>query len=84
LFKEGKSHEEHKKSPKKKREIGETSCSWRLITRINMLSVIIGMVAFAVFFSLLATAFVLKRNSSLKKKKAETSCSGGCSVCKHN
>ncbi|MBC8384972.1 MAG: hypothetical protein H8E57_05595 [Candidatus Cloacimonetes bacterium] len=49
-----------------------------------MLNIIVGVVAFVLFFSIIAVAFTLKRVTSNKKKKTNVSCSGGCSVCKHN
>jgi len=43
-----------------------------------MLSIIVGMVVFALFIGIMGLAFTLKRN-----KKSKISCSGGCSACKH-
>ena len=43
----------------------------------NMFSVIVGIVVFTLFIGIMGIAFTLKR------KKNNASCSGGCSACRH-
>ena len=45
-----------------------------------MLTAFVSIIIFALFISILSFGLNLKNNP---KKKNNTSCSGGCSVCKH-